>query len=86
MAELAIINERLAGNQSLAARKRIEWLKVRRKEWEQIYNYITKQDAAVSLALIEEANRQVGFTQAHNFVSLSLEPECACVASPNCVL
>ena len=58
LAELAILNERLAGNQSLAARRRIEWLKTRRKEWEQIYNYITKQDAAVSLAIIEEANRQ----------------------------
>lgn len=58
LAELAILNERLAGNQSPAARRRIEWLKLRRKEWEQIYNYVTKRDAAVSLAMIEEANRQ----------------------------
>ena len=59
LAELAVLNERLAGNQSLAARRRIEWLKIRRKEWEQIYNYVTKHDAAVSLAIIEEANRKV---------------------------
>ncbi|KAK9803468.1 hypothetical protein WJX73_005184 [Symbiochloris irregularis] len=58
LAELAILNERLAGNQSPAARRRIEWLKHRRKEWELIYHYVSKRDAAVSLALIEEANRQ----------------------------
>lgn len=59
LAELAVLNERLAGNKSTAVRRRIEWLKTRRKEWEQIYNYITKQDAEVSLAIIEEANKQV---------------------------
>ena len=69
LAELAILNERLAGNQSPAARRRIEWLKIRRKEWEQIYNYITKRDAAVSLALIEEANSQASETSASEILA-----------------
>ena len=57
-AELAVLNERLAGNSASAARRRIEWLKLRRKHWKQIYEYVTKQDAAITLAMIEEASQQ----------------------------
>ena len=39
--------------------RRIEWLKVRRKHWKHIYEHVTKQDAAITLAMIEEASQQV---------------------------
>jgi hypothetical protein len=39
--------------------RRLEYLKTRRKHWEEIYNYVTKQDAAATLSMIEEANRKV---------------------------
>lgn len=58
-AELAVLNERLAGNSSSAARRRIEWLRVRRKHWRLIFEHVTKQDAAITLAMIEEASQQV---------------------------
>ena len=54
-----MLNERLAGNSASAARRRIEWLKLRRKHWKQIYEYVTTQDAAITLAMIEEASQQV---------------------------
>ncbi|KAK9835226.1 hypothetical protein WJX81_007254 [Elliptochloris bilobata] len=63
LAELTVLNERLAaGNEGptvIAVRKRIEWLRARRRVWERIYNYVTKQDAAATLAVIEDANSKV---------------------------
>ena len=60
LAELTVLNERLAagnkGSSVIAVRKRIEWLRARRHVWERIYNYVTKQDAAATLAVIEDAN------------------------------
>jgi hypothetical protein len=59
--ELAVLNERLAGNkQPWEARQRLEYIKMRRKNWEHVYDYVTKTDAAATLALIEEANEKVG--------------------------
>ena len=33
---------------------------MRRKHWKHIYEVVTKQDAAITLAMIEEASQQVG--------------------------
>ena len=58
--ELAVVNERLAGNlEPWEARQRLEYLRMHRKNWEHIYDNITKQDAVATLALIEEANEKV---------------------------
>jgi chlorophyllide a oxygenase len=60
LVELAVLNERLHGDVSpWEARSRLELLRKKRKNWEHIYNYVTKADAAATLALIEEANEQV---------------------------
>eukprot|EP00879_Flechtneria_rotunda_P025738 GHRR01027377.1.p1 GENE.GHRR01027377.1~~GHRR01027377.1.p1 ORF type:complete len:158 (+),score=23.48 GHRR01027377.1:233-706(+) len=60
LVELAVLNERLSGNsEPWEARSRLELIRARRKNWEHIYNYVTKQDAAATLELIEEANEQV---------------------------
>lgn len=56
--ELAVLNERLAGAQPWEARRKLEYIKMRRKNWEHIYDYVTKTEAAATLALIEEANRE----------------------------
>lgn len=61
LVELAVLNERLSGDVSpWEARSRLELLRKKRKNWEHIVNYVTKADAAATLALIEEANEQVG--------------------------
>lgn len=57
--ELAVLNERLAGENPYKTRRKVEYLKMRRQNWERIYNYITKQDAAATLRSIEEASRKV---------------------------
>jgi hypothetical protein len=60
LVELAVLNERLHGEiNPWEARNRLELLRKKRKNWEHIYNYVTKADAAATLALIEEANEQV---------------------------
>jgi hypothetical protein len=59
LGELAVLNERLAGNEARDARARIEFLQTRRRNWEQIFDYVTKQDVAATLAVIEEANKKV---------------------------
>ena len=59
LAELAVLNERLAGRQSWQIRQKLEHLKSRRRIWELIYEYVTKRDAIASLAMIEEANNKV---------------------------
>ena len=67
LAELAVLNERLAGRQSWQIRQKLEHLKSRRRIWELIYEYVTKRDAITSLAMIEEANNKVSHehNQAH---------------------
>lgn len=59
LAELAVLNERLAGHDYVSSRKRVEYLKAKRRNWEAIYNYITRSEAAATLAVIEEANAKV---------------------------
>lgn len=59
LAELAVLNERLAGRQSWQIRQKLEHLKSRRRIWELIYEYVTKRDAIASLEMIEEANNKV---------------------------
>ena len=65
LGELVVANERLAGRPVPKARQRVEFLKRRREVWEQIYNYVTKQDAAATLAALEEAHKQVIYS-VHN--------------------
>lgn len=58
--ELAVLNERLAGSATpWEARQKLEYLKMRRRNWERIYEYVIKQDAAATLAVIEEASDKV---------------------------
>lgn len=59
LADLALVNERLAGNESWEIRQKLEHLKSKRKNWEFIYEYVTKLDATATLARIEEANIKV---------------------------
>lgn len=59
LAELALVNERLAGKESWEIRQKLEHLKSKRKNWEFIYEYVTKLDATATLARIEEANTKV---------------------------
>lgn len=40
-------------------RNRLEFLKSRRRNWELVYQYVTKEDAECTLAKIEEANQKV---------------------------
>jgi hypothetical protein len=57
--ELAVLNERLAGNmEPWEARQRLEYLRMRRKNWEHVYDYVTKADVAATVALIEEASEK----------------------------
>lgn len=60
LVDLAVVNERLAGRPAWEVRSRLEHLKKDRKNWEQIFEYVTKQEAVATLAVIEEANRKVG--------------------------
>lgn len=60
LVELAVLNERLSGaHEPWEARNRLEMIRTRRKNWEHIFNYITKEEAAATLDIIEEANEQV---------------------------
>ena len=60
LADLAILNERLAGSpQPWAARQRLEYLKQQREQWEGVVQYLTRTDAAATMATIEEASRKV---------------------------
>jgi hypothetical protein len=60
LVDLAVLNERLAGHVApWEARRRLDYLKQQRRTWEHVYNYVTKQDAATTLELIEEAHAKV---------------------------
>ena len=62
LVELACVNERLAGRLApWEARARLEVIKARRRNWEAIVDYVTRQDVEVTLELIEEANARVSF-------------------------
>eukprot|EP00878_Enallax_costatus_P034149 GHUV01037799.1.p1 GENE.GHUV01037799.1~~GHUV01037799.1.p1 ORF type:complete len:175 (-),score=15.71 GHUV01037799.1:75-599(-) len=67
LVELAVLNERLSGaHDPWEARNRLEVIRQRRKNWEHIFNHITKQEAAATLDMIEEANEQVLPKTAHS--------------------
>lgn len=60
--ELAVVNERLSGATGMKpwqVRARLEHIKLRRRNWEAIYHYITQTDAVATLGLIEELNARV---------------------------
>lgn len=57
--ELVVANERLDGTPAHVVRCKLEYIKRNRKNWEVIYEYVTKQDAVTTLAMIEEANDKV---------------------------
>jgi chlorophyllide a oxygenase len=60
--ELAVLNERLAGSSGLQPwqiRARLERIKMKRRNWEAIYHYITQTDAVATLGVIEELNAKV---------------------------
>ena len=42
-----------------AVRRRVEYLKRRRRNWELVYQYLTSEDSLCTLETIEEANRKV---------------------------
>jgi chlorophyllide a oxygenase len=60
LVELAVLNERLSGaHDPWEARNRLELLRTRRRNWQHVFEYVTSQEAAATLDLIEQANAQV---------------------------
>lgn len=78
LADLAVLNERLsATGQPWTARKRLEYLKKQREQWEAITEHVTRSDAAATVAIIEEAARRVRCVAASmGFHSFDLCPAC----------
>jgi hypothetical protein len=62
LGELAMLNERLSGGKPHEVRQRVEWIALRRRNWELITDYVTRTDAAVTLSLIEAANAKASCT------------------------
>ena len=61
MLDLAVLNERLAGRMDAwEARSRLEYMKMRKKEWSLAYEYITQSEVTATLEVIEAAYRKVG--------------------------
>lgn len=62
LADLAVLNERLAqlnDSGAVEARRRVEFLKRRRKIWQKVYDYVMDNDVECTLSAIEEANLKV---------------------------
>ncbi|KAL4420817.1 hypothetical protein ABPG75_010473 [Micractinium tetrahymenae] len=62
LADLAVLNERLSGRDGADAaviRQRLEHMKLRRRNWELVYQHVTRADALCTLSAIEEANARV---------------------------
>lgn len=59
MGELAVLNERLAGQQAWQIRKRVEYLKRKRVAWESVYESTCKHDTALTLNALETAVSEV---------------------------
>jgi nitrite reductase/ring-hydroxylating ferredoxin subunit len=59
LADLAVVNERLAGGDAPAARARVEFLRGRRSLWAAVYDTLTRADAAATLESIEDATARV---------------------------
>lgn len=73
LADLTVVNERLArcngadgtdgsvidAEIAASVRRRVDYLRRRRKIWEMVYQYVVQHDAFCTLAAIEEANEKV---------------------------
>ena len=59
LAELVVMNERMAGRDAARARNRVNHLKNKKANWEAIFNTLVEQDAVATLDAIESANRRV---------------------------
>lgn len=57
--ELAVLNERLAGQESWQIRKRVDYLKSKRQAWAGIVNSVVQEDVALTLSSIEQALLEV---------------------------
>jgi hypothetical protein len=57
--ELAVLNERLAGQKTWEIRKRVEYLKRKRSAWEGVYNAACKHEIALTLSSLEQAMAEV---------------------------
>jgi hypothetical protein len=58
--ELVLLNERLAGtSEPWETRQRLEHMRMHRRNWELIYEYVISKDVAATLEVIEEASRKV---------------------------
>ncbi len=76
--ELAVLNERLSGNLSpWEVRRKLEHLKMRRKNWEMVYDLIAQQDVTATLSVIEEAYIKVRNQIHHHTIRTTLYPGCS---------
>ncbi|KAG1656474.1 hypothetical protein FOA52_005633 [Chlamydomonas sp. UWO 241] len=61
--EQAVMNAKLSGRTDpWEARQRLEYLKIRRKNWSLVYEYVTKLDVSATLEVIEDAYAKVEAT------------------------
>ena len=61
LAELVVMNERMAGRDAARARNRVNHLKSKKANWEAIFDTLVETDAVATLDAIESANRRVEF-------------------------
>jgi chlorophyllide a oxygenase len=59
LGELALLNESLMGQETWKIRKKVEYLKSKRKAWEGVYNAACKQEVSLTVAHLEEAIAEV---------------------------
>lgn len=59
LGELALLNETLLGEDSWRIRKKVEYLKSKRKAWEGVYNAACKQEVSLTVAHLESAMAEV---------------------------
>ena len=59
LADLAVVNERLAGGSGPQARARVDFLKGRRRLWARVYDVVTRSDVGATLDAIERATGEV---------------------------
>lgn len=59
LGELALLNERLMGQDSWRIRQKVEYLKSKRKAWEGVYNAACKQEISLTVAHLESAMAEV---------------------------
>ena len=59
LADLAVVNERLAGGSGPQARARVDFLRGRRRLWARVYDVVTRSDVGATLDAIERATGEV---------------------------